>query len=81
MAYISPDSNKRPNRKDEILLTFFGRVRYVTEIPSIYFKMGTSRPASAKTSPSWFSKLVLLSREIRLRGIEKKKSFVIVFNF
>ena len=66
-AFISPDSNERPNRKDEILLTFFGRVRYVTEIPSIYFKMGTSHPASAETSPSWFSKLVL-SREIRSRG-------------
>ena len=24
-AFISPDSNERPNRKDEILLTFFGR--------------------------------------------------------
>ena len=55
-AFISPDSNERPNRKDEILLTFFGRGKsssssslllLAKEMPSIYFKNGDSLPTAA----------------------------------
>ena len=59
-AFISPDSNQRPNRKDEILLTFFGRGKssssslllLAKEMPSIYFKNGDSLPTAAPWRPA-----------------------------
>ena len=68
-AFISPDSNERPNRKDEILLTFFGKGKsssssslLAEEMPSIYFKNGDGQPQSQQPA------LAALAQRCRLVG-------------